>query len=127
MGRHPHRDGIQSGPGQVAHRIAVGHGQNQGQRPRPEGGGQAFGAIVKARDAPGHRQIADVGDQGVEARAALGVVYCRHGPRVGGVCGQAIDGLGRHEDQSAIGQRLGGCGYLRRAVSAIRTVTRAGI
>jgi hypothetical protein len=49
-----------------------------------------------------------MGDQRVEPRPALGLVEPRHGDRIGGVGGEAVDGFRRQDDEAARGQRLGG-------------------
>jgi hypothetical protein len=53
-------------------------------------------------------QISDVGDQGIEARPALGGENLGDGGRIGGVCGQAIDCFCRQDDELAAAQGLGG-------------------
>ena len=49
----------------------------------------------------GHREIGDVDDQRIEARAALGLVDLEHGVGIGGVGAEAVDGLGREGDELA--------------------------
>ena len=59
-----------------------------------------------ARGAAGLHGVGDMGDQRIEAGASLGLEDGRHGNRVAGVGGEAIDGLGRQQDQIAVRQRL---------------------
>ena len=59
---------------------------------------------VKARDRQGGCDIADMGDQGIEGRPALGLVKVRDCGRIGGIGAEAVDGLGRERDQAAFGQ-----------------------
>jgi hypothetical protein len=110
--RRAHRHGVEARSRQVADRRLVGHGQHQGQWARPEPGGQPLGPLVEAGDPPGGGDVGHMGDQGVEARPALGRVDRRHGAGVGGVGRQAIDRLGRQDDQAAAFQRSGGLGDL---------------
>ena len=68
-------------------------------------------------------------DQRVEARPALGGVDARDRLAVGGVGGEAVDGLGRHRDQLAgadqprrLGDRLGAVG---QDAGVLRATARA--
>jgi len=63
---------------------------------------------IETRDLPGSLQIADMGDQGIEGRAALGFVKPRHGTGVGGVGAKAVDGFGRKRDKSSVIKAAGG-------------------
>ncbi len=57
-----------------------------------------------------------MGDQGIEARAALGGVDAGHRPRVGGVRAEPVDGLGGKGDEAAGAEqcrRLGDAGVVR--------------
>ena len=56
-------------------------------------------------------EIADMGDQRIEGRPALGLVEPRDGGRVGGIGAEPIDGLGRERDQAALGQAARGRGH----------------
>ncbi len=58
----------------------------------------------KRRDLPRGGEIADMGDQRIEGRPALGLVEPGDRRRVGGIGAEAIDGLGRERDQPALGQ-----------------------
>ena len=49
-------------------------------------------------------------DQRVEPGAPLGLVQPGDGLGVGGICGEAIDGLGRDSDEAAFAEDLGGKG-----------------
>ncbi len=69
-----------------------------------------------------------MGDEGVEARPALGLEDGGYRARVRGVGGQAVDRLGRQQDKLARGQRPGGGGYFAfRALTEIVTLTASGI
>ena len=58
-------------------------------------------------------QVGHMGDQGIEARAALGLEDTRHRRRIAGMGRQTVDGLRRHQDQVAARERLGGGPDLR--------------
>ena len=66
---------------------------------------------VEAGDPPGGFEIADMGDQRIEGRPALGLVEPGNGRRVGGVGAEPIDGLGRERDQPAFRQAARGRGH----------------
>jgi hypothetical protein len=57
------------------------------------------------RDGPRRLKIGDVSDQRVEGRAALGGIDGRDGGGVGSIRRQAVDGLGRQDDQPTVRQR----------------------
>ena len=78
--------------------------QHQRQRARPERLGKRGRSGVKARDFAGGGDIADMGDQGIEGRPALGLVKVGDRGRIGGIGAEAIDGLGRERDQPALSQ-----------------------
>ena len=59
---------------------------------------------VEARDLPCGGDIADMGDQRIEGRPALGLVEPGDRGRIGRIGAEAIDGLGRERDQPAFGQ-----------------------
>lgn len=73
-----------------------------------------------------------MGDQRIEARAAFGLEHPGYGDGVGGVGGQAIDGLGREGDQQTRRQGLrgrldrGGVYFAFRAEMAMVTTTASG-
>ena len=82
---HPSRSGTTSvsGPGPML------------PRPAP---------ALRSSNAPialGRGQVRHMDDQRVEARAALGGIDARDRFGVGGVGGEAVDGLGRHRDRLA--------------------------
>ena len=65
---------------------------------------------IKARDLSRGSEIADMRDQRVEGRAALGLVEVGDRSRIGGVGPEAIDGFSGERDQLALGQGArGGC------------------
>lgn len=104
MAGHAHGDAVQTGTGQVADRTGVSDGSHQGQGSGPEGLRQATSAVVEDGQGFGLHGVGDMGDQGVEARAALGLEDRGDGDGVGGIGGQAIDGLCRQDNQSTRAQ-----------------------
>src|ERR1019366_6652825 len=127
MRRRPHRDRIQSGAGQVANGGCVGQRRDERERARPEGFDKRNCASIKSRETLGRGAILHMGDQRVEPGPALGGVEPCDRLGVGGVGGQAIDGLGGQDDQFARRERAGGGGgggqWARWAVRATFTVT----
>ena len=107
---HPDGDAVQTGAGQVADPVTVADRCHDGQGPGPEGLGQGSCPRVEHGDGLGLNGIGDMGDQGVEARAALGLEDGGHRDGVSGVGGEAIDGLGREDHEAAVGQDAGGLG-----------------
>ena len=101
MGRGADGHGVQSRPGEVAHRSAPGRRRDQGQGAGPEGFRQAYGPFVQARQRPGAGEVSHVGDQGIEPRPALGLEQSGHGQRIAGVGGEPIDRFRRQEHQLA--------------------------
>ena len=83
-----------------------GFRQHQRQRPRPERLGQPQRGGVEPADLPGGGEIADMGDQRIEGRPALGLVEPRDRRGIGGVGAEAVDGLGRERDQPALAQAV---------------------
>src|SRR5215471_18883443 len=59
----------------------------------------------KARERARGVGVGDVGDEGIERRAALGVIKACDGLAVGGVGPEPVDGLGRKGDEAAPGER----------------------
>ena len=68
--------------------------------PRPARSPPRRSGAIRARGG----EIADMGDQRIEGRPALGLVEPGDRRRIGGVGAEAIDGLGRERDQPALGQ-----------------------
>ena len=64
----------------------------------------AVAAASKRAILPRGGEIADMGDQRIEGRPALGLVEVGDRGRIGGIGAEAIDGLGRERDQPALGQ-----------------------
>ncbi len=95
-------------------RRRIGDRRDDGQRAGPERLGEPLGAVVEPRDARRHGEVRHMGDQRIEARPALGLVEPRHGGGIGGVGGQAVDGLGGQDDQLAGGERLAAAPGVRR-------------
>ncbi len=110
VGRYPDRDGIEAGGGEIGHRAAIGLGQNQRQRTRPERFGQRQRRGVKAGDLPRSADIADMRDQRIEGRAALGLVEPGDRGRIGGIGAEAVNGLpGRALRSGRRGRRFESC------------------
>ena len=110
---HPHGDAVEPGAGQIADAVAVPHRGDDGQRAGPERFGQGPGLVVEHGDGLGLDRVGDMGDQWIEAGAALGLEQGGDGDGVAGIGGQTIDGLGRQDDQTPGGQRLGRLGVGR--------------
>ncbi len=104
MRRHPDRHGIEPGGGKIGHRAVLRARQYQRQRSRPERFGQCCRGRVEAPNPPGSLEVADMGDQRIERRPALGLVEPCDRYWVGGVGAEAIDGLGREPDQATFRQ-----------------------
>ena len=66
-------------------------GQNQRQRPRPEGIRKEARERAEYRDALGHRPIRHMRDQRVELRASLGLINARHRLAIGSVGGKPVN------------------------------------
>ncbi len=90
------------------HRRAGRERHDQSQRPWPEFLGQSLCTLVEDAVAGRHLQAGDVADERVEAWPLLGGKDFGHGLAVGGVGGQAIDGLRRQR------HKLSGAQHLRR-------------
>jgi hypothetical protein len=101
---------------------------DQGQRPRPMRGGSARASSSEIADRFGLRRGPHVDDQRIEARAALGGVDARDRFGIGGVGGEAVDGLGRHRDRLAgedQPRRLGDRLVVERQDAGVLRATRA--
>jgi hypothetical protein len=132
---HADGDAVQPRPGQVADPFPVPDRRDQRQGAGPEGLGQAPRGGVQNGDRFGLGGVGDVGDQGVEARPALGLEDGGDGAGVPGVGGQAVDRLGRHDDQPprrqgrrGLGDGDGDGGHGRRGMTGIircRTLSRS--
>ena len=94
-------------------------GQDEGQRPGPEGLDQLLGKHRDGLGVVGHGGAGALGvplgighmhDQRVVGRAALGRKNVGHGVGVVRIGGQAVHGFGRQTDQLALGQRVGRAG-----------------
>ena len=106
--RHAQRDRLQAGRDQIVDRRAIGQRQYQRQRAWPEPLGQCARQRIEPRQPRGHGKVRDMRDQRIEARPALGLEDLRHSRAVGGIGGEAINGLGRDGDQlTALEQRQG--------------------
>ncbi len=101
---HAHRDGIETGRRQVAHKAFGGLGQNERQRPRPERLGELQRFGVEAGERLRRLEIDDMGDQRIERRPALGLVEPRDSAPVGRIGAQAVDSFGRKRHQAAGGE-----------------------
>ena len=80
--------------------------QDEGQRPGPEGGGEAARIIADNGDRFHRSERRDVNDQGVEPRASLRSKDRGDGPLAGRVGGEPVDRLGRHPDEFATLERF---------------------
>ena len=105
MAGHAHGDGVETGGGKFRDRAVRKAGQNQRQRPGPEGGREFFGSIIEARERARRGGVANMRDQRIERGSALGVVKTRDRRAVGGIGAEPINGLGRKRDEPARGQR----------------------
>jgi len=95
------RHRVESCAGEVADRGGIGDRQDERQRPGPEARGQRLGAGIEARDTARRRHVGHVRDERIEPRPALGLVERRHGPRIRRIGRQAVNRLGRYDDQPA--------------------------
>ena len=105
-----HRDAVETGRRQCRHRTIGRLGQDERQRPRPEGVGEPRRIGIKARQRLRRWAIDNSGDQRIERRPALGLVDARDRPPGGRIGAEAVDRLGRERDQPAGGKdvrRLG--------------------
>ena len=73
VGGNADRDGVEPGGGQIGDRAALGFRQHQRQRARPERLGQPGRLRIEMRQVPGGGEIADMSDQRIEGRPALGL------------------------------------------------------
>jgi hypothetical protein len=92
--------------------------QDHGQRAWPELRGQQAGTFVEVREPLGPCQVGYMDNQRVEIGPPFGAVDSRD--RVVAVCpcGEAVDGLGGHRDQSPTADQLRRrryAGFIRRA------------
>jgi hypothetical protein len=98
---HAEAEARQAGAGEIADAAALRQRQDQGERTRPERLRESFGDPREHALAPGLGHVGDMGDQRIEAWAALGRVNPRHGARIDGVGAEAIDGFGGKGDEAA--------------------------
>ena len=102
MGGRADRDRGEAGGDQRGDRRAVAQRQDERQRARPVALAPALRASSSKRgDFSGLADVADMDDQRIEARPALGLVDARDRLAIGRVGGEAVDGLGRHRDRLA--------------------------
>ena len=102
MGRNSDCNCLQTCGGKIGHRAAGDFRQDQCQRPRPECFGEPEAFVIEMGDLPRGMQVADMGDQRIEGRAALGFIKPRYGAGIGGISPKAVDGFGREGDKSAV-------------------------
>ena len=105
MARNAHRDGVESGGGEVRHRAVGRPRQHQRQRSRPERGREPRGAGVEAGEPACGRDVGHVRDQRIERGTSLGLVEARHRLAVGGVGAEPVHRFGGKGDQAAGAQR----------------------
>ena len=111
---HAHGNGIEAGGGKLRHRAIGVPGQHQGQGAGPERFREPLGGMVEVRERARRGSVADVGNQRIERRAALGLIEASDRFCVGGVGAEPIDGLGGKGDEAAGSQHA--CGGLGRRV-----------
>ena len=99
MGGHAQGNRVEARAGDVTDGAGLRDGQDHGQRSRPEFRSDLSGLIREDGLLLRHFHVCDMGDQRVEARAALGFVQAHHGVRVCRIAGEAVDGLGWHGRQ----------------------------
>jgi hypothetical protein len=114
VGGRADRDRGEAGGDQGGDRRAPAQGQDQGQRTRPMAFRQRFGLRSELGDFSGLADAADMDDQRIEGRPALGLVDTRDRFAIGGIGGETVDRLGRHRHDPAAddqprrrGDRLG--------------------
>ena len=90
---------------------------DQGQRPRPMLLGQRERVGAELADRCGRGEVGDMDDQRIEARPALGLVDSGDRCGVGGVGGEAVDGLGRRPRPA---RRRGSAAPPRRLPSSLK-------
>jgi hypothetical protein len=108
MGGHAHRHGVEARPRQIADRVRLADGRDQGQGTRPELLGQSQRPLVEDGDPARRLDVGDMGDQRVEPWPALGLEDGGYGLGIRRVGGQAVDRFGRQDDEAALAKRLGG-------------------
>ena len=99
MGRGPDRHRVEPGAGQQRQPASVAARQDQGQRARPEPGGEVAGAAVEDGKRLGFGDARYMDDQRVEARPALGREDRGDRVLVHGVGAEPIYRLGREGHQ----------------------------
>ena len=92
-----------------------GDGQDQGERPGPEGASQRLGLAAEQAVLPRGLDVEDMGDERIDRRPLLGGVDRRDRLVRGRVGGEAVDGFRRHGDEAARAQGSGPGGDRLRA------------
>ena len=111
VGRHTDCDRLKSRGRKVCD-LAVGHLlQHQGQRARPEGLCQRVGGRLEAPNRAGSGEVADMTNQRIEGRSALGLVEAGDRGWIDGACAQPVDRLSRKRDQAALFEATRGISY----------------
>ena len=95
---------IEAGRRQRGDRARGRLGKDERERPRPKCFGEPRHIGIEARQRLRRFEVADMGDERIERRAALGLIEARDGAPVGRVGAEAVDRLGRKRDEAAGGK-----------------------
>ena len=101
MPGNAHGNAIETGRCQAGDRTAGRFGQHQREGSRPKGLGKRRGIRIEARERLRRLDIANVRNERIEGRAALGCVKPRHGLAIGCIGAEAVNGLGGKSDEAA--------------------------
>ena len=101
MPGNAHGNAIETGRCQAGNGAAGSFGQHKRERSWPKGLGERRGIPIEARERLRRLGIANVRDERIEGRAALGFVKPRHGLAIGCVGAEAVNGLGGKSDEAA--------------------------
>ena len=119
MGRDAQRNRGQARRHKIGQAGPCAQRQHQGQRPRPERGGQRFGPCIEICQPARRGHIWQMHDQRVEARPPLGLENPRHGKIRPRVAAKAIDRFGREGDKTALPQKV--CGLRKPGGQRVKT------
>ena len=100
--RHPQRDAVEPGGGEVGDRAAGSLRHDQRQRARPECLREPLGGSVESAQCARCRHVRDMRDQWVEGRPAFRLVKPGNGLAVGGIGAEPVDGFGRKRHKTAL-------------------------
>ena len=102
MRRHPQADAVETGAREIGDRAGGRDRHHEGQRSGPERLRELQGGVVEQALRCGGFEAVDMGDQRVEARALLGRIDAGDRLGIGRVRAEAVDGLGREGDETAV-------------------------